>query len=143
MPLSAQFHSCLALATHFTNFAFEVQMSLTTATAGGIVFNADRATTHLYYFTVDGKGGYLLKAYYDNIGDYTPVAQGPNVSFSGSGWNGMGWLGVVEQGTTISLYVNRHLVQQVNSSLLAPGQLGVVAYEGEAVFSSARVWALS
>ncbi len=74
IPLSGYFHSCLALSVNYRNFAYEVQMTLVSASAGGIVFRADRATTHLYYFTVDRKGGYQLKAYFDKVGDYTVVA---------------------------------------------------------------------
>jgi hypothetical protein len=137
IPLTGYFHSCLALSTHFSNFAFEVQMNLISGTAGGIVFNADRATTHLYYFTIDRNGAYLLKAYYDKAGNGTILAHGSGVSFGGTVL-----IGVVEQGTAISLYVNQRLVQQVNNGLAGQGQLGVVVYEGEAMFSNARAWVL-
>jgi hypothetical protein len=67
IPLAGYFHSCLAMSPNFKNFAFEVQMTLVSSSAGGIVFRANRATTHLYYFDVNRNGGYLLKAYYDKV----------------------------------------------------------------------------
>ena len=137
IPLTGYFHSCVVLSTHFSNFAFEVQMSLISGTAGGIVFNADRATTHFYSFTIDRNGAYFLRAYYDKVGGFTPLASGSGVSF-----NGTGLIGVVEQGTNISLYLNHQIVQQVNTAPAGQGQLGVVVYEGEAVFSNARAWVL-
>lgn len=137
IPLAAHFHSCLALSTNFSDFAYEVQMSLISASAGGIVFRADRSTTHLYYFTVDRTGGYLLKAYYDNVGDATVVASGSGIAFSDTEI-----IGIVVQGNTFSLYVNHQLIRQVQDGTFTQGQVGVVVYEGSGVFNNAKVWRL-
>lgn len=137
ISLTGYFHSCLALSSNFDNFAYEVQMTLDSASAGGIVFRADRATTHLYYFTVDRNGGYLLKAYYDKIGDASVVASGSGISF-----NTTEIIGVVAQGNIFSLYINRQLITQVHSTLFAQGQVGVVTYEGSALFRNAQLWTL-
>ena len=137
IPLAGYFHSCLALSTDFSNCAYEVQMTLVSGSAGGIVFRADRATTHLYYFTVDRNGGYLLKAYYDKVGHSSVIARGSGISFHETEL-----IGVVAQGSTISLYVNRQLIQQVQDGTFMQGQVGVVVYQGEAIFGSAKVWAL-
>lgn len=103
----------------------------------GIVFRADRATTHLYYFTVDRTGSYALKAYYDKNGDFNTIATGSGASFTGSAM-----IGVVAQGRSISLYLNRKLLQHVQDGEFTHGQVGGVVYEGEATFSNARVWVL-
>ncbi len=137
IPLVGYFHSCLALSTDFSNCAYEVQMTLVSGSAGGIVFRADRATTHLYYFTVDRNGGYLLKAYYDKVGHSSVIARGSGISFHETEL-----IGVVAQGSTISLYVNRQLIQQVQDGTFMQGQVGVVVYQGEAIFGSAKIWAL-
>jgi len=44
--------------------------------------------------------------------------------------------------STISLYVNRQLIQQVQDGTFMQGQVGVVVYQGEAIFGSAKIWAL-
>lgn len=137
ISLAGYFHSCLALSSSYSNFAFEVQINFISSSAGGIVFRADRATTHFYYFALDRQGGYLLKAYYDKKGDATVIASGSGLPF-----NATELLGVVAQGSTISLYVNHQLIQQVQNGLFIHGQAGVVAYEGEAAFSNAKVWVL-
>jgi hypothetical protein len=137
IPRSGYFHSCLALSSDFTDFAYEIHMTLTTGSAGGIVFRADRANTHLYYFTVDRTGSYALKAYYDKNGDFNTIASGSGVSFTGSGT-----IGVVAQGSNVSLYLNRKLLQHVQDGEFTHGQVGGVVYEGEATFSDARIWVL-
>ena len=65
IPQSGVFHSCLALATSFADFAFEVQARVVSGTTSGIVFRADRTTTHLYYFIIDENGNFFLKVYFD------------------------------------------------------------------------------
>lgn len=137
IPLAGYFHSCLATAMSFKDCAFEVQMNLISGSAGGIVFRANRATIHFYYFTVDRNGNYLLKSYYDKNAGATVLASG-----SGASLHGNDLIGVVARGSTISLYINQHLVGQVNNSDNADGQVGVVVYEGEAAFSDAKVWLL-
>ncbi|MDQ6645434.1 MAG: serine/threonine protein kinase, partial [Chloroflexota bacterium] len=58
IPQNGVFHSCLALATNFADFAFEVQATIISGSSSGIVFRADRATTHLYYFIIDENGNF-------------------------------------------------------------------------------------
>ncbi|GAC1662829.1 MAG: hypothetical protein PVS3B3_34220 [Ktedonobacteraceae bacterium] len=137
VPLSGYFHSCLAQSNDLTDFTYEVQMNLLTGSAGGIVFRANRATIHFYYFTIDRNGNYLLKSYYDKNGGSAVLATG-----SGLALRGNDLIGVVAQGSSISLYVNRQRVGQVNDGTNTHGQIGVVVYEGEAAFNNAKVWTL-
>ncbi len=133
------FHSCLALATHFTDFAFEVQATIVSGSSSGIVFRADRATTHLYYFIIDKNGNYYLKVYFDKFGNSSIVASGSSPAIHASGSN---LIGVVAQGNNISLYVNRQPIKSVSDSTFSSGQVGVVALAGEVAFSNAKVWSL-
>jgi hypothetical protein len=137
IPVAGTFHSCLASSQDFSNFAFEVQMNIISGNTGGIVFRANRATTHFYYFLVDRNGNYHLQVYYDSNGNYTLLASG-----SATPLRGNDLIGVVAQGSTISLYVNRQLVKQINDPTYTHGQVGVFALAGEASFSNARVWTL-
>jgi len=140
IPQSGFFHSCLALATHFTDFAFEVQAAVISGTSSGIVFRADRATTHLYYFILDERGNFYLKVYFDKFGTSSVIASGSNPAINADGHN---LIAVVARGSQVDLYVNRHLIKTLSDTTFSSGQIGVVVLAGEVAFSNARVWKLS
>jgi serine/threonine protein kinase len=139
IPLSGVFHSCLALATSFADFAFEVQARVISGTTSGIVFRADRLTTHLYYFIIDERGNFFLKVYFDKNGNSNIIASGSDPAIKSDGNN---LIAVVARGSHIELYVNRHLIKTLNDTSFSAGQIGVVVLSGEAAFSNARVWKL-
>ncbi|HAG97798.1 MAG TPA: hypothetical protein DCL75_02790, partial [Ktedonobacter sp.] len=87
IPQNGVFHSCLALATNLADFAFEVQATVISGSSSGIVFRADRATTHLYYFIIDENGNFYLKVYFDKFGTSSIVASGSSAAIKSSGSN--------------------------------------------------------
>jgi hypothetical protein len=139
IPQTGVFHSCLALATNFSDFAFEVQATIISGSSSGIVFRADRATTHLYYFIIDQNGNFNLKVYFDKFGTSSTVASGSSNAVNASGSN---LIAVVARGSNIDLYVNQQLVKSLSDTTYSSGQIGVVALSGEVAFSNARVWKL-
>ncbi len=144
-PHQGFFHSCIALNTNFTNFVYEVHMTLITGDYGGIVFRADRATTHFYYFRIAQDGSYELRAYVDK----TPgrLLQGGPTSSINIGLNQSNLIAVVARGNELDLYVNHQLVAPaVSDSLYSRGQIGVfvgnIDHSADAVFSNVKVWTL-
>jgi len=127
------------LATNFTDFAFEVQAKVISGTTSGIVFRANRATTHLYYFIIDENGNFYLKVYFDKNGTSSVIASGSDPAIKSDGNN---LIAVVARGGQIELYINRHLIKTLNDTTFSSGQIGVVVLSGEAAFSNARVWKL-
>ena len=139
IPQSGVFHSCLALATNFADFAFEVQAAVISGSSSGIVFRADRATTHLYYFIIDESGNFHLKVYFDKFDTSSVVASGSSAAIKTSGSN---LIAVGARGGQIDLYVNRQLIKSLSDTTFRSGQIGVVALAGEVAFSNVRVWKL-
>lgn len=137
IPLAGYFHSCLATGRDLSDFAFEVRATNVSSSACGLVFRADRVTTHFYYFTIDRSGNYRLQAYVDKNGTYTALATGFATTPTGDDL-----IAVVVQGSTISLYLNRQLIKQTTDGTFTHGQIGVVTYEGDARFTNARAWSL-
>ena len=90
-----------------------------------------------YFILTSIIADYSLPFHFDKNGDFNTIASGSGASFTGSGM-----LGVVAQGSSMSLYLNRKLLQHVQDGEFTHGQVGGVVYEGEATFSDARVWVL-
>ncbi len=139
IALSGNFHSCLALGKDFSDFSYQVNMTIVSGNYGGIVFRADRATTHFYYFLIDSSGNYNLKAFFDKNGDYTLIASGSSGAID-TNPNATNTLGVVAHGSSIDLYVNGQDLQSVNDGTFTHGQVGIVVLSGDAAFSDAKVW---
>ncbi len=137
IPSIGYMHSCLETSQSFNNFAFEVQMNILSGHVGGIVFRANSATNRFYGFLINSNGDYRLQVYYNKHGNFTIIKAGSTALLTGNDL-----IAVVAQGNSISLYINRKFVVQVKDATSIQGQIGVVTFSGEAVFSNARVWKL-
>jgi serine/threonine protein kinase len=139
-PAQGFFHSCTAYNTNFSNFAYEVEMSMVSGDYVGITFCKE--STNLYYlFRIYTNGTYSLYRNVDaNIDDAVPLANGP-VAFSETGI-----IGVVDNAGTISLYFNRQLIGSATDNTFTHGQIAVLTgnntTSAETVFNNAKVWQL-
>jgi serine/threonine protein kinase len=135
---------CPAYNTSFgSNFAYEVQMTLTQGDLGGLIVRDD---THdiSYYFRFRQNGDYDF-VYYNSS---SSKAQGPIVASNASpfqtGYNQSNLIGVVVRSSSIQLYVNRQYIDSVNVGNYGSGYIGVfVTDKGNptgAIFSNAKVW---
>lgn len=144
-PQSGLFHSCIALNTQFANFVYEVQMTIISGDYGGIVFRADRATTHFYYFRLSLDGQYSLTIHMDKTANAPVLAQGGVPSLNTSlGQSNL--VAIVANGASITLYMNNQLLTNVTDSTYNQGQIGVFAGDitnsADVVFSNVKVWKL-
>ncbi len=136
---------CFAQATNFSNFAYEVQMTITMGDVGGMIFRADSANNAYYVFYVAQNGYYSLFACGQTC---KPLVR----KFSSSiiqGLNKTNLLAVVAMGTTITLYANHQQLASVTDNTYNLGQIGLVAspYDRtsdptDVVYSNAKVWIL-
>ena len=145
-PVDGDFHACLALATNYNNFVYEVQMTIVSGDSGGIIFRANQTNSTFYYFRVGQDGSYDVRAYVDpQISDSKQLANGSSSAIR-TGTNQANIIAVVARGSSFEFYVNRQLVTTANDSTFSQGQIGVVAYNqgglATAVYSNARVWTL-
>jgi hypothetical protein len=138
---------CLADATNFSNFAFEVQMQIGKGDAGGIIFRAENTNPNQYYaFYVGQDGTYFLNR--ANGASYSVLSSGTSAAIN-QGLNQTNLVAVIAQGSSITLYVNHHQITDVADSTYSHGQLGFFAspqgnggHPTEVVFSNAKVWTL-
>ena len=144
-PNAGYFHACIGQATDYSNFIFEVQVTLASGDYTGLVFrtNSDPTNGASYQFSIDTAGQYYLKLYDSGHstglvlrqGSTTPIALGQSYLFA-----------VVAEYSNIGLYLNQQKIDSVTDGSLSHGQIGVIVgninNSALAVFSHARVWTL-
>jgi hypothetical protein len=141
---------CPGPSTEFSNFDFQVQMTIIKGDCGGIFFRADLNTQKYYYFHVCQDGSYTFFLY--NSEDNPNHLLNSTSEKIHKGLNKPNLIEVKAQGSNIDLYVNKnHIGATVSDTTYSNGQIGVVAAandspsgtpETEAVFSDAMVWTL-
>lgn len=133
------FGRCMALATNFSNLAYQVEMSVIAGDGGGLIFRSNANAE--YRFRVDASGYYdLAGVRLENVRynkPTRPVHTGLNQ------WN---LLTAVAKDSDLYLYVNKQLVMYCHDSSSSGGNIGVFAIDAEhptsVQFRNAKVWAL-
>ncbi len=137
---------CIAEATQFKNFAYQVQVSITQGNEGraGLIFHVDSADHAYYFFHIGTDGSYTLDVY-KSINQVSTLATGISTAISTSPGQS-NQLTVIAQNTTYTLYVNSQPIMAVSDGTLSTGKIGVAVIDVntpvDAAFSNAQVWQL-
>lgn len=136
---------CVAENTSFSDFAYQVTMTIDKGDCGGIVFRVDLNTNSFYHFVVCQSGVMLLSVYSNNNSGKVLI-QAKASSAIQTGLNAQNVIGVVAQGSSISVFINNQNVGSVTDSSLTSGSIGVIAEAinnaSDAFYSNAKVWKL-
>jgi hypothetical protein len=144
-PKAGYFHGCIAKASDFSNFIYEVQMTTISGDYAGIIFCADttRGTYYFFYLTLDGRYGLKI---YGNGPDTGRVVKSGSDSAIQTGPGAFNIIAVVVRNGTIDLYVNQRQIDSIYDNSYSHGQIGVFAgndgHAAESRFSNAKVWTL-
>jgi len=136
-------HYCIA-SPNFSDFAYQVQMTIVKGFAGGIIFRADYTKGDFYLFGIGQDGGYQLD--FVNNGNFHILRTRGSGTATNAGLNQSILLAIVANGSTIAVYVNHKKIESVNDSSYTQGQIGVFESDlngngtTEVVFSNAQVW---
>lgn len=147
-PKEGFFHGCIAQATNFSNFVYQVQMTIAQIGSGGILFRTHIAMSKTYYFSVGADGSYALRVYVDPNTEHARKLTPDNSTASAihTGLNQTNTIAVVANGPVLDLYVNLQHIATFRNSALNSGQIGVFAENdglpAEVVFSNAKVWTI-
>ena len=137
------FHWCNE-STDFSNFAFEVQMTIVKGNCGGLVFRGDSITGKLYGFSVCQNGDYTLTLYVDLRGATAKKLTSGSPQAIHPGLNVSNVIAVVANGSTLDLYVNTQKIASVTDSTYSHGIIGLIANADdnptEVAYSNAKVW---
>ena len=135
---------CFADTTNFSNFVYEVQMTIDHGSQGGILFRADKSMGQYYLFRVGTNSSYTLEVYKNNKSVMTLSSGISSAISTGDGQSNQ--MAVIAKNNSLYLYVNQQLVTSVVDSTLSAGQIGVAAVDystpTEAEFSNVQVWKL-
>lgn len=144
--LEAQFgylQPCFEQAASFSNFVYQVSMTIDSGSQGGIIFRADKAAGQYYIFRAGIDGSYTLEYYNGNI--YKPLATGFSQAIS-TGLNQSNTLAIIANKHTLSLFANSSFIVSVTDNTYSSGEIGVIAIDygtpTDVEFSNAQVWKL-
>lgn len=136
---------CAEEKTSFSNFVFQVQMTIVAGSYGGIVFRVDTTHTKFYFFRIGTDGSYELVSLAGDASGNKVLKSGTSAALK-TGLNEANILAVVASGSNLDLYVNQQHIAFMSDRSLSEGQLGFcaedVGNESDVVFSDVSVWTL-
>ncbi len=136
------FQACQAQATNFSNFAYQVQMTILRGGQGGIIFRANTVTGSFYLLRIDTSGFYALDLYHNNTLASTMVS-GYSTAIRGASQQ-VNTLAVIAYKGTFYLFDNASFITSASDDSLSSGKIGVAALDyllpTTAQFSTAQVW---
>jgi hypothetical protein len=137
-------HPCFAESTNFSNFVYQVSMTTTSGSDGGIIFCGNRSKGQYYFFRIDINGNYAFELY--NGKAYSSLASGSSSAIS-TGLSQSNSLTVIANKGVFSLFVNSTYVASASDKTLKAGQIGMAVANTSlpvtADFTNAQVWTLS
>ncbi len=141
------YQPCLALNTDYSDFTFQVEMSISKGDGEGLILRGNANKNQFYLFELGAKGDYTVYVAVDTSGANTRTLTSGKLSQT---LNGTDTIGVVARGSTISFYVNPQQnpqpVATINNSTYTHGQIGVLSYDisnsADVIFTNAKVWVL-
>lgn len=141
--VSPYYHGCAARTTQFSDFAYEVGITIVQGDCGAIVFRADLALRHYYYFRICQDGTYQLLLYTDNgLPQKTFASVSTPAIHAGRGQFNV--IAAVANSNTITVYVNHQVITTMTDNTYTEGQIGVFAdndtHPTVVLFTDAKVW---
>jgi len=141
---SSNRHWCDA-SQRFSNFAFEVQMTILSGDSGGMIFRVDNALNIEYVFSVSQNGTCELSIVQGTQTTNTLVQPAPRPAVH-QGLGKTNIIAVLARGNTITLYVNHQQIALVTDSTLSSGLIGLVSSsapggsQATVAYSNERIW---
>ena len=141
------FATCSANATNFSDFVYQVQMTILTGDCGGLIFRNDENSkfSHFYDFEVCQDGSYELDRYRgEKVSDYSLKLAAGNSAAIKQGLHQANLIAVAAHSDTFDVYVNHKHVGAARNSEYSKGSIGVIALptnkDTEVVYNNVQVW---
>jgi hypothetical protein len=134
---------CFAEGSNFSNFVYQVTMTIDQGDQGGIIFRANGAKGQYYVFRIGVDGSYTLERYNNN--QLTTLSSGFSPAIA-TGTGQSNTLSVMADKSTFYLFANQSYITTARDSTFTSGQIGVVVLDftlpTDIEFSNAQVWVL-
>jgi DNA-binding XRE family transcriptional regulator len=139
------FRSCAANGI-FSNFAFEVQLTIIQGDCGGMLFRND-IEEHFYYFHICQDGAYRVLSYVSDSGSSAKILQDSSSLTIHIGLGQHNKIAIVANGSTLTFYVNEQQIDQEQDSSSTSGTISLIANPRygnvtDVAYRNARLWTL-
>jgi DNA-binding XRE family transcriptional regulator len=129
----------------FSNFALEVQLTVTQGDCGGVIFRADDVG-HFYSLLFCQDGTYQVLTFFDNV-SHVAGLDSDKSSAVHTGLGQQNKIAVVANGSTLIVYANEHQISYVQDSSYTSGSIALIAYPfyghvTDVAYRNARLWTL-
>ena len=135
---------CIAQNSNFSNFAFQVQMNITSGDYGGLIFRANSSAFKFYSFRLGQDGSYSLFVSTDSTHS-TGLLSG-NSSLVNKGTGHANLVTVIARSSSLYFYINKQYIGSVSDNTFSAGQIGLFAEDNanptDVAFSNLQVWKL-
>ena len=138
---------CTAHNTNFANFTYEIQMTIKSGgkgAMGGVTFRANMIKDQLYLFELGTDGAYILSVRANSSGASSRTLKSGTVSGFAKGFNQVHTIGIVANGSQLSVYVDQNQVTQASDPTYTTGEVGVFSEYGSSStvvdYNNAKVW---
>jgi len=137
---------CIEQSIDFSNFLYQVQLTIAKGDYGGIIFREDYTNAVFYHFYIGQDGSYNLFLYQGIKGQQGELLQTGHSSAINTGLNQTNLIAVLASGNNLYLYINKQFVTNTSDSTSRSGLIGVIALPNnnptEVVVSNVQVWKL-
>ena len=141
--------TCIGESTNFSDFAYQVKMTIISGNIGGITFRFDAINRKFYYFAINPDGLYAVVY----AGGGTSSANNEKLLASATssaitaGLNQPNTLTVIARGSTINIYINTQFITTLTDSSSTIGAIGMLGGNSggstsDVAFSNVQVWTL-
>ncbi len=133
---------CFADNTTFSNFAYQIALTMNSNCAAGVILRGNKNAGNYYLFTIDANGSYQFEVY--NGSHHYTLVSGSSAAILPVGQANT--LAVIADQGVFDLFINQTFVAESIDGQLSSGQIGVVvgntSVPASVNFSNAEVWKL-
>lgn len=138
---------CFAANSNFSDFAYQVDLTILQGDTAGIIFRANSSATVFYFLSINPNGNYSLAVIGGAAGSSgTNLAVGTSPAIK-TGLNQPNELTILARGSTFYIYINQQYVATATDTTASSGKIGVIAANtanqaSDVAFTNAKVWPL-